>query len=354
MSSHILVTGGAGFIGSHLARRLLVRGDRVTVLDDFNDFYDPARKRRNLARLLAPLAPPAPPAPLTPAAAQTETDLRNRFRLVEGDIRDAALVERLFAGGAFDAVVHLAARAGVRPSLREPVLYEDVNCIGTLRLLEAARRHGPRLFLFGSSSSVYGINTKVPFAEDDPVNQPISPYATTKRSGELLCYNYHHLYGLRTACLRFFTVYGPAQRPEMAIAKFTDLLARGEPVPLYGDGGSRRDYTYVDDIVDGLEATLALAPGFEILNLGGADTTTLADLVRWLGEELAVEPRIEYLPAQPGDVPITYADVTKAARLLGYSPKVPIREGLHSFVRWYREQHAAPAAVPSQTLTDPA
>jgi UDP-glucuronate 4-epimerase len=234
------------------------------------------------------------------------------------------------------------------------VLYEDVNCIGTLRLLEAARRHGPRLFLFGSSSSVYGINTKVPFAEDDPVNRPISPYATTKRSGELLCYNYHHLYGLHTACLRFFTVYGPAQRPEMAIAKFTDLLARGEPVPLYGDGGSRRDYTYVDDIVDGLEATLALAPGFEILNLGGADTTTLADLVRWLAEELAVEPRIEYLPAQPGDVPITYADVTKAARLLGYSPKVPIREGLRRFVRWYREQHAAPAAVPSRTLTDPA
>ncbi len=350
MSSHILVTGGAGFIGSHLARRLLGRGDRVTVLDDFNDFYDPARKRRNLAWLLAPLAPAEATPPTGPVAQATpalpEIDLRNRFRLVEGDIRDAALVERLFADGAFDAVVHLAARAGVRPSLREPVLYEDVNCIGTLRLLEAARRHGPRLFLFGSSSSVYGINTKVPFAEDDPVNQPISPYATTKRSGELLCYNYHHLYGLRTACLRFFTVYGPAQRPEMAIAKFTDLLARGEPVPLYGDGGSRRDYTYVDDIVDGLEATLDLAPGFEILNLGGADTTALADLVRWLAEELAVEPRIEYLPAQPGDVPITYADVSKAARLLGYSPKVPIREGLRRFVRWYREQqHAAPAAV---------
>lgn len=330
MPSHILVTGGAGFIGSHLARRLLARGDRVTVLDDFNDFYDPARKRANVARLLA-----------QPAA------VRDRFRLVEGDIRDATLVDRLFAGGAFDAVVHLAARAGVRPSLREPVLYEDVNCIGTLRLLEAARRHGPRIFLFGSSSSVYGINAKVPFAEDDAVNQPISPYATTKRSGELLCYNYHHLYGLRTACLRFFTVYGPAQRPEMAIAKFTDLLTRGEPVPLYGDGGSRRDYTYIDDIVDGLEATLGLAPGFEILNLGGADTTALADLVRWLAEELAVEPRIEYLPAQPGDVPITYADVAKASRLLGYSPKVPIREGLRRYVHWYREQQASRAPIAS-------
>jgi UDP-glucuronate 4-epimerase len=347
MPSHILVTGGAGFIGSHLARRLLARGDRVTVLDDFNDFYDPLRKRRNLTQLLAePAGPAAPPAP------GADPGRRERFRLVEGDIRDAALVDRLFAAGAFDAVVHLAARAGVRPSLREPVLYEEVNCVGTLRLLEAARRHGPRLFVFGSSSSVYGINTKVPFSEDDEVNQPISPYATTKRSGELLCYNYHHLYGFRIACLRFFTVYGPAQRPEMAIHKFTDLLARGEPVQVYGDGNSRRDYTYVDDIVDGIEATLALAPEFEIFNLGGADTTALMDLALWLAAELAVEPRFEYLADQPGDVPITYADVSKAARLLGYSPKVPIREGLRRFVRWYREQQ--PAAVPSQSLTDPA
>jgi UDP-glucuronate 4-epimerase len=320
MPSHILVTGGAGFIGSHLTRRLLARGDRVTVLDDFNDYYDPARKRENVASLLA-------------------TDgFRERYQVAEGDIRDAGLVDRLYAEGRFDAVIHLAARAGVRPSLAEPILYEDVNCIGTLRLLEAARRHGPKLFLFGSSSSVYGINEKIPFAEDDLVNQPISPYATTKRAGELLCYNYHHLYGFRTACLRFFTVYGPAQRPEMAIHKFTDLIARGAAVPMYGDGGSRRDYTYVDDIVDGLLATLALAPGFEILNLGGADTTALADLVQWIGEELAVEPRIEYLPTQPGDVPITYADVSKAARLLGYSPKVPIREGLRRFVSWYRER----------------
>ena len=316
MALHVLVTGGAGFIGSHLTRRLLARGDRVTVLDDFNDYYDPARKRDNVAPLLG----------------------RDDYRLVEGDIRDTALVERLFAEGRFDAVVHLAARAGVRPSLAEPILYEDVNCIGTLRLLEAARRHGPDLFLFGSSSSVYGINEKVPFAEDDPVNQPISPYATTKRAGELLCYNYHHLYGFRTACLRFFTVYGPAQRPEMAIHKFTDLLFKGKAIPMYGDGESRRDYTYVDDIVDGLVATLDLAPGFEILNLGGADTTSLKDLIHWIAQELAVEPRIDYLPAQPGDVPITYADVSKASRLLGYSPKVPIREGLRRFVAWYQER----------------
>ena len=290
-------------------------GDRVSVLDDFNDYYEPARKRSNVSPYLD----------------------RTDYRLIEGDIRDASLVDRVFSEGKFDAVVHLAARAGVRPSLREPILYEDVNCIGTLRLLEAARHHGPDLFLFGSSSSVYGINEKVPFAEDDLVNQPISPYATTKRAGELLCFNYHHLYGMRTACLRFFTVYGPRQRPEMAIHKFTELLAQGKTIPMFGDGESRRDYTYVDDIVDGLVATLALGPGFEILNLGGAETTSLKDLIHWIAEELAVSPRIEYLPNQPGDVPITYADVSKAARLLGYSPKVPIREGLRRFVAWYQE-----------------
>ena len=327
---HILVTGGAGFIGSHLTQRLLARGDRVTVLDDFNDFYDPSLKRENIARFVE----------------------RPDYRLVEGDIRDEALVDRLFAEGKLDAVIHLAARAGVRPSLAEPILYEDVNCIGTLRLLEAARRHGPDLFLFGSSSSVYGINEKVPFSEDDAVNQPISPYATTKRAGELLCYNYHHLYGFRTACLRFFTVFGPAQRPEMAIHKFTDLLWKGKTVPMYGDGSSRRDYTYVDDIVDGLVATLELAPGFEILNLGGADTTSLKDLVHWIAAELAVEPSIDYLPAQPGDVPITYADVSKAARLLGYAPRVPIREGLRRFVAWYRERQLGLGHVPPPTLRE--
>jgi len=317
MPRHILLTGGAGFIGSHLTRRLLGRGDRITVLDDFNDFYDPARKRHNVAEFLG----------------------GDDYRLVEGDIRDEPRVETLFRDGHFDAVIHLAARAGVRPSLKEPILYEDVNCIGTLRLLEAARRHGPEVFVFGSSSSVYGINEKVPFAEDDPVDLPISPYATTKRTGELLCFNYHHLYQLRCSCLRFFTVYGPSQRPEMAIHKFTDLLAHGKAVPLYGDGSTRRDYTYVDDIVDGIVAALDLAPGFEILNLGGAETTALKDLVLELARLLDAEPRIDYLPEQPGDVPITYADVSKAHRLLGYSPKVPIREGLARFVAWYQQQH---------------
>lgn len=313
MSQHILVTGGAGFIGSHLTRRLLERGERITVLDDFNDFYDPARKRNNVAEFLE----------------------RDDYTLIEGDIRDGVLVDGLFESSAFDGVIHLAARAGVRPSLEQPLLYEEVNCIGTLHLLEAARRHGPEVFTFGSSSSVYGINDKVPFAESDEINQPISPYATTKRTGELLCFNYHHLYGLKTSCLRFFTVYGPAQRPEMAIAKFTDLLARGETIPMYGDGQSRRDYTYISDIVDGIVAAHDLAPDFEIFNLGGADTTRLLDLIHWIAEELAVEPRIEYLPDQPGDVPITYADVAKAAKRLGYSPKVPLREGLKRFVAWH-------------------
>ncbi|HSM15004.1 MAG TPA: NAD-dependent epimerase/dehydratase family protein, partial [Thermoanaerobaculia bacterium] len=298
MGRHILLTGGAGFIGSHVARRLLARGDRITVLDDFNDFYDPALKRANVEGL----------------------EEREDWTLIEGDIRDAARVDRIFADGGFDAVIHLAARAGVRPSLKEPILYEDVNCIGTLRLLEAARRHGPENFVFASSSSVYGINEKIPFSEEDPVDLPISPYATTKRAGELLCFNYSHLYGLHTSCLRFFTVYGPAQRPEMAIAKFTDLLARGKSVPIYGSGQTRRDYTYIDDIVDGVVAALDLAPKFEIFNLGGSQTTRLIDLVHWIAEALDVEPQLEMLPEQPGDVPITYADVTKAERMLGYAP----------------------------------
>ncbi len=323
MCAHILVTGGAGFIGSHLSRRLLGRGDRVTVLDNFNDFYDPKRKRLNIEAFLG----------------------KSGYRLVEGDIRDSALVDGLFAESSFDGVVHLAARAGVRPSLEQPILYEEVNCIGTLNLLEAARRHGPEVFTFGSSSSVYGINQKVPFTEEDDISRPISPYATTKRSGELMCFNYHHLYGMKISCLRFFTVYGPAQRPEMAIHKFTRLLTQGKAIPMFGDGSSRRDYTFIDDIVDGVVAALDRAPDFEILNLGGAETTSLADLIRWLAEELGVEPKIQTLGIQPGDVPITYADVSKAARLLDYSPGVPIREGLKRFVQWYQETYSPTALL---------
>ena len=310
----ILVTGGAGFIGSHLADRRLAKGDAVTVIDEFNDYYDPARKRRNVE----------------PHASNSS------YRLVEGDIRDRALVFELFESGRFDAVVHLAARAGVRPSLKDPVLYEEVNCVATIHLLEAAVKHGKPKFLFASSSSVYGVNSKLPFSEDDPIERPVSPYATTKRSGELLAFNYHHLYGLDAYCLRFFTVYGPRQRPEMAIAKFTDAIERGEEIPFYGDGSSRRDYTYIDDILDGVEASIERCRGFEIVNLGGAHPITLSELVGRLEAATGKRARLKRLPDQPGDVPATYAAVEKAGRLLGYSPKVPIEDGLERYVAWYR------------------
>lgn len=310
----ILITGGAGFIGSHLADRRRRAGDRVTVLDDLNDYYDPALKRRNVA---AHLADPS-------------------YRLVEGDIRDRGLVLRLFEEEAFDAVVHLAARAGVRPSLAEPVLYEEVNCVGTIHLLEAARRFGRPRFLFASSSSVYGVNSKLPFSEEDPITHPVSPYATTKRSGELLAFNYHHLYGLDVACLRFFTVYGPRQRPEMAIAKFTRAMIDGREISVYGDGSSRRDYTYIDDICDGVEAALETCRGFEIVNLGGAHPITLAELIQRIEVATGARARLRPMPDQPGDVPVTYADVAKAKRLYGYEPKVPIEEGLRRYVQWLR------------------
>ena len=314
---NILVTGGAGFIGSHLVRRLLEEGNRVTVLDNFDPFYDPAIKRRNVATVAH----------------------HENYTLVEGDIRDGTAVESIFADSGLDGVIHLAARAGVRPSIEEPELYTSVNLDGTVTLLEACRRHGVDRFVFGSSSSVYGNNDKVPFAEDDLVDHPVSPYAATKKAGEILCHAHHHLFGIRVACLRFFTVYGPGQRPDLAIHKFARMITDGDAIPFFGDGNSRRDYTYVDDIVDGIVAAYDLAPGFEIFNLGGAETTRLSDLIQWLADALAVSPRIEYLPDQPGDVPITYADVSKAGRLLGYSPRVPIRQGLQRFVAWYQEHH---------------
>ena len=315
---NLLITGGAGFIGSHVADRRLGHGDRVVVLDDFNDYYDPRRKRANVA---AHLNSP-------------------RYRLVEGDIRDRALVLRLFAEERFDAVVHLAARAGVRPSLAQPVLYEEVNCVATLHLLEAAIAHGKPRFVFASSSSVYGINSKLPFAEDDPIERPISPYATTKRAGELHVFSTHHLYGLKAACLRFFTVYGPRQRPEMAIARFIRCLEAGEPIPVFGDGGSRRDYTYIDDIADGVEAALEADFDFEILNLGSSHPITLAELVTALEDATGKRARVERGAEQPGDVPVTFASVEKAQRILGFRPRVGLAEGLRRSVDWYRSQSA--------------
>ena len=310
----ILITGGAGFIGSHLADRRLRQGDRVVVLDDFNDFYDPAVKRANVA-----------PHRGNPS-----------YRLVEGDIRDRGLVLRVFAEEKFDAVAHLAARAGVRPSLAEPVLYEEVNCVGTLHLLEAAIAHGKPRFVFASSSSVYGISKRLPFAEDDPVDCPISPYATTKRSGELQVFNAHHLHGLPSVCLRFFTVYGPRQRPEMAIARFIRCLEEDRTIPFHGDGSSRRDYTYIDDIVDGVESALDRGLGFDIVNLGGARPVTLADLVRLLERVTGKTARLDRRPDQPGDVPVTYASTEKAERILGFKSRVPLEEGLRRSVDWYR------------------
>jgi UDP-glucuronate 4-epimerase len=313
----LLVTGGAGFIGSHLASRRLARGDRVVVLDDFNDFYDPALKRANVA----------------PFAGQPG------FRLVEGDIRDRDLVEKTFAEEEFDAVLHFAARAGVRPSLTQPVLYEEVNCVGTLHLLDAAAAHGRPLFVFASSSSVYGINSKLPFAEDDPIERPISPYATTKRAGELHVFTGHYLHGLPAWCLRFFTVYGPRQRPEMAIARFIRSIEAGDPIPFFGDGSSRRDYTYIDDIADGVEAALergAPPSGFEIVNLVGAHPVTLSELVTAIEQATGRKARLDRQPSQPGDVPVTYASVEKAQRLLGFRARVALADGLYRTVDWFR------------------
>jgi len=312
----VLVTGGAGFIGSHVTARLLADGLSVVCIDDFNDYYDPAFKRANVA----PFA-----------------DNEN-WTLIEGDIRDADVVTRAYRKHGVSATVHLAARAGVRPSIREPRLYEEVNGIGTLNLLEAAHRWGAYTFVFGSSSSVYGINSKVPFSEEDPIVCPVSPYASTKRSNELTCYTYHHLYGLKVTCLRFFTVYGPRQRPEMAIYHFTERLARGQAVPRFGDGSTARDYTYVDDIVDGVIAALGGDAEYEIVNLGGSRTTTLQQLIEMIAGELGVPPAVEELPLQPGDVPVTFADVDKAKRLWGWEPKVPIEEGIARFVAWYKAE----------------
>lgn len=310
----VLVTGGAGFIGSHLCEALVARGDEVVVLDNFNDFYDPSIKRANAALL---------------------TSIGVQF--VEGDIRDVEVLGRLFDEGP-DAIVHLAAMAGVRPSVEDPLLYEDVNVRGTMLILEELRKRPHVRFVFASSSSVYGGNETVPFREVDEIHHPVSPYAATKRAGELLAYTHHHLFGIPTVCLRFFTVYGPRQRPEMAIHKFVRMIHEGTPIPFFGDGETRRDYTYVDDIVAGVVASIDHCEGYEIYNLGESATTSLSELVAMIGEVCGREPVLERLPLQPGDVKITYADVSKARERLGYRPTTPVREGLERFLDWYRAQ----------------
>lgn len=318
MTKRVLVTGGAGFIGSHLCQRLLQEGYEVVCLDNLDAYYDPAIKRKNLGMIRASKG-------------------AKGFQLVEGDIRDKGLLDDLFRRSSFDLIIHLAARAGVRPSIEQPLLYEGVNVAGTLNLLEACREFGVRDFIFGSSSSVYGKNRKVPFAEEDRLEAMISPYAVTKRIGELFCYTYHHLYGLNISCLRFFTVYGPRQRPEMAIHKFTRLIQNGEKIPLFGDGTSRRDYTYIDDIIGGIMGAVQNLKGYDIFNLGESQTVPLRELISLIEQALGKKAVVEELPDQPGDVPITYADITKSRRLLGYDPKVGIAEGAARFVQWFRD-----------------
>ena len=312
----VLVTGGAGFIGSHLVERLLAEGHRVVCLDNFDGFYDPALKRRNLAQAIQ----------------------NPGFKLVEGDLRDEKLLGQILDKEKMDCVAHLAARAGVRPSVQNPALYADVNIRGTVCLLEACRQHGVRRFIFASSSSVYGNSSRVPFSEDDPVNRPISPYAATKKAGELLCHAYHHLYGMDIACLRYFTVYGPRQRPEMAIHHFTRSILEGRKISLFGDGSSRRDYTYIEDIIEGTLGACSRENGFQIYNLGESQTISLSELIREIEGQAGKKAILEYLPEQPGDVQQTYADIRKARELLGYNPQTKVREGLARFVQWYLEE----------------
>lgn len=312
----ILITGGAGFIGSHLVDRLLSEGGwQVSVIDDFNDFYDPAIKRENVNR----------------------HKMSSNYQLFEADIRGKAKLEKIFDENKFDCIVHLAARAGVRPSLEQPLLYAETNINGTMNLLELARERGIRQFIFGSSSSVYGINAKVPFSEDDPIRQPISPYAATKAAGELLCHTYTHLYGIRSVCLRFFTVYGPRQRPDLAIHKFARLMRLGKPIPVFGDGSTKRDYTYIDDVIAGVRSAIDYdKTDHEVINLGESRTVELRELISLLEKELGTTAKVDRQPLQPGDVPQTYADITKARQLLGYNPQTQIEAGIQRFVEWFR------------------
>ena len=311
----VLITGGAGFIAYHLATALIGRHAEVSLLDNFNSFYDPEIKRRNVLDLQA----------------------QGRVPLHTVDILDRERLRQVFEEVRPDTVVHLAAWAGVRPSLEKPDLYSSVNVTGTVNLLEMAKDFSTRCFVFGSSSSVYGGNTKVPFSEEDPVDRPVSPYAATKRAGELLCHTYAHNFSMHITCLRFFTVYGPRQRPEMAIHKFAQLMAAAKEIPIYGAGDSRRDYTYVEDIVSGVLGAIEANPQFEIINLGESQTTTLLELVRHLENALGMKALLRFLPNQPGDMEVTYADISRARRLLEYNPQKPIREGIRLFAEWFKD-----------------
>ncbi len=310
---NILVTGGAGFIGSHLVERLLDAQHNVIAIDNFDPFYDPGIKEANI---------------------QQVADHPN-YRLERQDILDYPAVEKIFRDYAFELVIHLAAKAGVRPSIRDPLGYQRANIEGTLNLLELCKEHGVNKFIFASSSSVYGNNKKVPFAESDNVDHPVSPYAATKKAGELICYNYYHLYDISTYCLRFFTVYGPRQRPEMAIHKFTRLIDHDEEIPVYGYGKPERDFTYIDDIIHGLINAVDKVTGFEVINLGESKTISVNALILLIEQSLRKKAEKKMLPLQPGDVQRTYADITKARKLLGYNPQTDVETGIRKFVEWY-------------------
>ena len=310
-----LVTGGAGFIGSHLIERLLAENHKVWCLDNFNNYYDPEIKFRNIA------------------------GIKNNphFDLIKGDILDEKLLKQIFNDTPFDVIVHLAARAGVRPSVEQPKLYQEVNIRGTMNLLEMAKEYNIKRFIFASSSSVYGNNKKVPFSEKDFVDNPISPYAATKKACELLSYTYHSLYDISVTCLRFFTVYGPRQRPDMAIHKFTKLIDHSEPITIYGDGTAKRDFTFITDIIDGIMKSIERCNGYNIYNLGESKVIELMDLVKLIEKKLNKNANIIKYPPQLGDVSITYADITKAQKELDYKPSVTVEEGIDQFIQWYKK-----------------
>lgn len=309
----VLVTGGAGFIGSHLTEKLLDQGHWVLVIDNFDNFYDPKEKKRNLNKCLK----------------------NPKFTLIEGDIRDKSVLKRLFEKEKIEVVVHLAAKAGVRPSIENPKEYHEVNTLGTLILLEFIKKYKVKNFIFGSSSSVYGERLKVPFRESDRVDRPISPYGLSKVAAERICYVYHHLYGIPVTILRFFTVYGPRQRPDLAVRKFIHLIKQGKEIPMYGDGSSERDYTYIDDIIDGILRTLNRNFKFEIINLGNSSPVKLKKLVSLIEKSVNQKAKIKKLPRQPGDVSRTFASIEKAKKLLGWKPKTKIEDGLSKMVEWY-------------------
>ncbi len=312
MSEKILVTGGAGFIGSHLIDRLIGKNE-VICLDNFDTYYDPKVKRRNIERHLE----------------------NKNFKLVKADVRDSKGMERIFREG-IDKVAHLAGKGGVRPSIENPFVYMDVNAMGTLNLLDMSRKYDVKNFVYASSSSVYGLN-KTPFREDDKTERQTSPYGTSKKAAELYCQTFSILYGIPITCLRFFTVYGPRQRPDMAIHKFTKLIDQGMPIEMYGDGSSKRDYTYVTDVIKGVTNALNNKFDFEIFNLGESKTVELKYLISLIEKNLGKGAKVKRKPDQPGDMPATFADISKSKRLLGYDPKVQIEEGIERFVEWYLE-----------------